>query len=532
MKFLFKNIFIFTIAIFGMLALPFTTYANINSTPMSIDNTWISSTITNSEQPQYYSITLPSEGILTLNYKSYASTTCWGLYSEDFTTKIFDLEVSGGSDNEAETRSQKYALEAGTYIVKLYCDSDVTNAKVEVRGHFKSVIAEDIEPNDTWSEANQLTAHSTLNAYLSDNDSYDYYKFSVPKSGTVEFDFASELNTLPVSIYSSSGTELEEEYFSNNGDYNISNAPVHTLRISLDAGEYYLKIERFIYRGAYTIKYNNTVPTSAKLNISSLQMLEGDNHSLKVTFLPENAVIPEYEWNSSNSNVADICSYNEVPYIGAFAPGITTISLTTTDGSNLSASFDVVVIPDEVYFFKISETTNSITLRFEKQDGVDGYRVYKYNKAKKKFEKYKDTKSNTLKISKLKAETKYKFKVAAYVNINGKKVFGSNKDSLSFWTAPKCLKGSNITSISTYKRDYYYNYITVKWKKVKGATGYVIYGKTPSGSWQHLDRTKQTSTKLYTGRGYTYSLRVCPYRTKHGSTTYGKWGKVTKYTSR
>lgn len=534
MNHLFKNLSLLIITIIGMLSFSIISQASVNSTPMSLDNTWASTTITNSDEPQYYSITLPAEGILTLNYKSYASTTYWGLYSEDFTTKIFDWKVTGGTETTAEIRSQQYALEAGTYYLKLYCDTGITDANVQVQGHFKKVTAQDVEPNDSFSEATILSGHQTINAYISDNDEYDYYKFTVPTSGTIELYLASEMSTVPVSIWSPNHTQIMSKYLNNYGEFSLNDAPVHTLRVSLAAGDYYVRIDNFgASSGAYAIKYNDIVATSIQLNVSSLEMQEGEAYTLAATFLPAGAVIPEYEWTSSNSDVVTIRSWGgENPYLQANAIGAATISLKTTDGSNLNASFDVMIMPGLVDLRKSDQTTTSITLSWDTQDGVDGYRIYKYSSSQKKYVEYKDTTKTKLKVSKLKPEKKYKFKIAAYININGEKIFGDISDSYGFWTAPKELKGSNISSIQTYNRTGYYNFITVKWKKVKGATGYQIYGKTPGGNWQHLDGTKKTSAKLYTTRGYTYSLRVRPYRKKHGITTYGKWGKVTKYSSR
>lgn len=174
----------------------------------------------------------------------------------------------------------------------------------------------------------------------------------------------------------------------------------------------------------------------------------------------------------------------------------------------------------------------SITLKWGNIDGADGYRVYKYNSSSKKYVKYKDTSKTSLKVTKLKTEKKYKFKVVAYINVNGQKVFGHDAGGKGFWTAPKKLKASKITSIAKYRSDSQYTYINVKWKKVKGATGYQVYGKVPGGRWEFMGSTKKLKMQLYAGRGYTYSIRVRPYRKKHGIITYGKWSKTKKYTSR
>ncbi len=84
--------------------------------------------------------------------------------------------------------------------------------------------------------------------------------------------------------------------------------------------------------------------------------------------------------------------------------------------------------------FKASKTNNSITLKWDKADGADMYRVYKYNEKTGKYEKYKDVKSEKCTISGLSANTKYKFKVASYDEVNGKYVKGESSKAVSVTT--------------------------------------------------------------------------------------------------
>ncbi len=84
--------------------------------------------------------------------------------------------------------------------------------------------------------------------------------------------------------------------------------------------------------------------------------------------------------------------------------------------------------------FKASKTNNSITLTWGAADGADMYRVYKYNEATGKYEKYKDVKSAKCAVSGLSANTKYKFKVTAYDKVNGKYVKGGTSKAVSVTT--------------------------------------------------------------------------------------------------
>ncbi|MDE6599128.1 MAG: fibronectin type III domain-containing protein, partial [Oscillospiraceae bacterium] len=57
--------------------------------------------------------------------------------------------------------------------------------------------------------------------------------------------------------------------------------------------------------------------------------------------------------------------------------------------------------------FKSSKTATAITLSWDEVDGADAYRVYMYNSASGKYEKYKNVKKNSCKITGLSKGTKY-----------------------------------------------------------------------------------------------------------------------------
>lgn len=76
-----------------------------------------------------------------------------------------------------------------------------------------------------------------------------------------------------------------------------------------------------------------------------------------------------------------------------------------------------------------------------------------------------------------------------------------------------------------------YNQIT--WKKVSGATGYIIYRKTPGGSWKSIASVassvlKYNDQKITACAAYQYTVRAC--RKVSGVTTSGKYtaGDVIK----
>lgn len=83
--------------------------------------------------------------------------------------------------------------------------------------------------------------------------------------------------------------------------------------------------------------------------------------------------------------------------------------------------------------FKASKTTNSITLSWDEVKGADGYKVYMKNPTTGKYEKYKSVTKNSCKITGLKKNTKYYFKVSVLTK-NGEK-YKEKSNSMSKATA-------------------------------------------------------------------------------------------------
>ncbi len=502
-----------------------TSHAAVTSTPLETNNTWVPVSLTGSTEPVYYSITLPSDGTLSLTCQNETASAYWALYSEDLTTELFDSSLTSGSINAPKASSEECLLKSGTYLLKIYTYRTSLTGDISIKAQFESFPSTDMEPNDSPTQAMVLPGKTEVTGLLATNDSEDYFKITIPKSGTITFKFVSNVYLYDVEILDMNLISIRTE------DFNTYNKPTEAFLIEyLDAGTYYLKISKTnsSHVGNYSFQYDTDVATGIQITPSNLTLDVDDTAELSATPIPATTTLPEVEWSSSNEDVV----YVRDGSIRAYEPGVATITATATDGSKVYGTCTVIVRPEEVEFRKHSQTSNSITLKWYTVEGADGYRVFKYDTSQKKYVAYKDTKKCNMKISKLKTEKKYKYKVIAYINANGQKVLGTDAGEISIWTAPKKPKNTKISSIKKYNSNAQYNFITVKWKKAKNATGYQVYGKIPGGSWELLVSTKKTSTKLFAGKGYTYSIKVRPYRKKHGVTTYGKWTKVKKYRSR
>lgn len=167
---------------------------------------------------------------------------------------------------------------------------------------------------------------------------------------------------------------------------------------------------------------------------------------------------------------------------------------------------------------KISSTStaNSTKLTWNKVSGAQGYIVYQYDNSKKTWVRAAKTASNWYTVSKLSAGTAYKFAVKAYKMVDGKEMTSESFDNYQTTTNPATVK---FTLTAGSKK------AAVKWSKVTGATGYIVYYKTSAnGSWKRLTTTTGTSyTKTSLTKGKTYYFTVKAYRTYNGKTYNGSF---------
>lgn len=100
----------------------------------------------------------------------------------------------------------------------------------------------------------------------------------------------------------------------------------------------------------------------------------------------------------------------------------------------------------------------------------------------------------------------------------------SGSKTLYFTIGPK-----NPSSVSAKLYDY--DDVKVSWKKVSGATGYVVYYKKSTASSWSSKRTTGTSVKLANlADGVKYDIKVVTYKTKNGCMCYNAGKTTSVYT--
>lgn len=193
----------------------------------------------------------------------------------------------------------------------------------------------------------------------------------------------------------------------------------------------------------------------------------------------------------------------------------------TKINSNIELTTYFVMIPKKVKVSVKAYDQTSITLKWNKAEGANGYAIYMATSKNGKYSKIKTIKGNTLnyKKSKLKTANTYYFKIRAYVEIDGSKKYGEYSEILVTSTKTK------TPSFKIYNGD---KKATLKWNKISGASGYEIYMSTSkNGNYSKVKTInkgnilKYTKTKLKADKKYYFKIRA--YRIVNGKKVYSSY---------
>ena len=155
---------------------------------------------------------------------------------------------------------------------------------------------------------------------------------------------------------------------------------------------------------------------------------------------------------------------------------------------------------------------NAVTLKWAKVAGATGYNVYQYKSGN--WVKVKTVKTTTAKITSLKVDTTYKFKVRPYATTSSGNVNGKYSDTVSAKTVD-ITKAKFKTPIISSKS------VVLMWDLVPDATGYRIR-MMKNGSWEvAADGIKDTSLYIAGLSSNTeYTFQVVGYKVVDGKTTW------------
>lgn len=184
---------------------------------------------------------------------------------------------------------------------------------------------------------------------------------------------------------------------------------------------------------------------------------------------------------------------------------------------------------NQIENLKVAKTkSDTIKFKWDAQDNISGYKIYKYNYNKNCWEYYKQikgSKNNSCEITSLKEASTCKIRVRGYATVNSDKVYGKYSQSTKTITAPKTTAIKSLKNNGTKQ-------IKIGWKKVLAGDGYQIQYSTDKNFKKNVSTIKvkgkynnyKTINNLSKNKKYYFRVRT--YKWYKGQKCCSEWSEI------
>lgn len=216
--------------------------------------------ITESTDRNFYKITLPSSGEVSLTVDTNIECTNLYLYNSKY-ENIWERAGYNIGGLEWDTNTMKahgeYSLDLikGTYYLCVGKAGKTGSFHFQMK--FVSANESYAEPNDTLSEATAITYGKKTYGQLAINDTKDFYKFTMSASGRLTLQVNTSIEWTELYIYDKNGSEVWARAGYNTGALEwdeTSKKASATYNIDLNKGTYYLLFKPLGKTGNYNFE--------------------------------------------------------------------------------------------------------------------------------------------------------------------------------------------------------------------------------------------------------------------------------------
>ncbi len=146
-----------------------------------------------------------------------------------------------------------------------------------------------------------------------------------------------------------------------------------------------------------TINVTDIVPTSLKLNKTSIELVEGKTDILSVTFVPSNSTYKNVTWKSSNTNVVSVDSKGNIK---AIKSGSAKITVSLANNSNIKAEASITVKKKTINPTSITLNKSNLVITEDNKTGIRIYAIVTPNDATDKKVTWSSNNDNVAKVRK------------------------------------------------------------------------------------------------------------------------------------
>ena len=496
--------------------------ASTNAT-LPLNDTYVQGAILTRNEPDFYQITLPSAGWLTM--------TLWGgsiedsgitLLTEDLGREYCTDTIGNSSETNPKTAARTITLDKGTYKIKVYGRYGAVG-QYKIKASFKAAGNNETESNNYFENAMLLNPDTQVTGFLHTDDKLDFYKIVLPRSMTVRVTMISRADNTWYSFWNSDCVLASDHYDVGRANENSPNSK--TTDINLNAGVNYIKVEpRWGDLGRYQIKWTEAPTPITQIGVTGpASGRAGNTITLSANITPSNATNKTLKWYSSDNSVATV---NNSGVVTLKSEGSVIITAEATDGTAAKGSIFITVS-------KAIKKVSSIAISGEKTvkvgNSINLKATVNPTNATNKKVRWSTTNKNIATVSssgKVTGKKAGKVRIIATAadgsNVAGSYevvVVGKNKD----YAASKAVKKTSSVKVTAAGNKK----VKVTWKRQSVANKYEIQVATNKKFTKNLlvrnaTKTKNSITISYKKAGTVY-IRVRALD-KYGYV--GKWSDI------
>ncbi len=404
-----------------------------NPTKISTNGTWVSGTIATKSAEDWYKFTISSDGELNVQLMGDFEVGV-RLYTEDLTQ--YKRQDTYGSSSSPKTSSVTYALEKGTYYIKINnvngLSSNLGDYKVKTK--FTSYNTGHTGTSSYNSPISYTVGDTKKGAFTWTVDT-SWYKFKISTAGSYKFTFTDNMN-MGMHVYIKN-SDLTKTMMGGQ----VGAGTTTTYTATLNKGTYYLNIYQVNF-GSPAGPYSFSVK-AASVSKPTISSAKNTANGVKLTWKKSSNASGYYVYRKTGSGsykkIKTIKKKSTVTYTDTSAKNGSTytykvVAYSSNNKSSGATKKAVRVTKPSVKSLK-SSSSKKATVKWKKNSKATGYQV-QYSTSKsfssKKTVTVKGKSKSSKKLTKLTGGKKYYVRVRTYKTVSGKKYY-------SAWSSKKSV---------------------------------------------------------------------------------------------
>ena len=411
----------------------------------------ISGVIPGRNNASYYRLDLPSAGgRLSLKGSSTA-------YMRYVIMDERENEILRDYNDTNNTFDRSYELTQGTYLIKIYNNTDSTNGTFNIRTYFdtegKTTFPEN--SNDTIYKASPISLGQKILGHTAENNKDDYYKIVIPEDEKYTFTYRTRTEGAGFQpfLYDSSLNEVE---WAMPGD-------AGSCRWEVEKGTYYFRIKEGSFgagygRGFYDMVVTGHTHTFSSSTVNKATLTSNGSITGKCTDCGETTTSTIYRPSSIrltntaytyngkvkrpgvavtdvNGRTIGSSSYTVSYDRDAVSAGRHKVTITFRDNYSGTVTRTYTINPKGTSISKLSKVKRGFKVKVRKQSAktATGYQVQYCIRNNFQGAKTKTFRGTSLTVNKLKKKRVYYVRVRTYKKVGSRTYYSS-------WSVPKAVK--------------------------------------------------------------------------------------------